>query len=64
MQADMEGETVQMKLEDKTADLLKKLDPKLYRKYLTNEKGRRILYVDLKNPYTALSSQHYYSGEI
>ena len=32
MQADTEGETVHMKLECKTADLLTKLDPKLYQK--------------------------------
>ena len=32
MQADTEGETVHIKLECKTADLLTKLDPKLYQK--------------------------------
>ena len=36
MQADTEGETVHMKLEGKMADLLTKLDPKLYQKYVTN----------------------------
>ena len=36
MQADTEGETVHMKLEVKMADLLTKLDPKLYQKYVTN----------------------------
>ena len=38
MQADIDGEIVQMKLEGKTAELPKKLDPKLYRKYVTTEK--------------------------
>ena len=48
MQADMEGETVHMKLEGKMADLLTKLEPKLYQKYVTNEKGRTVLYVELE----------------
>ena len=38
IQADMEGETVHMKLDGKMAELLKKLDPKLYQKYTTNKK--------------------------
>ena len=50
MQADMEGETEHMKLEGKMAELLTKLDPKLYRKYVTNEKGKTVLYVELKKP--------------
>ena len=40
MQADMEGETVHMKLEGKVSELLAKLDPKLYQKYVTNEKRK------------------------
>ena len=48
IQADMEGKTVHMKLEGKMAELLTKLDPKLYQKYATNEKGRTVLYVYLK----------------
>ena len=48
IQSDMKFETVHMKLEGKMAYLLKKLDPKLYRKYITNEKGTTVLYVDLK----------------
>ena len=64
MQADMEGETVHMKLEGKMADLLTKLEPKLYQKYVTNEKGRTVLYVELENPYTERSRPHFYSGEI
>ena len=38
MQVEMEDETVHIKLEGEMADLLTKLDPKLYRKYVTNEK--------------------------
>ena len=30
------------------AELLTKLDPKLYRKYMTNKRGRTVLYVELK----------------
>ena len=41
-------ETVHMRLEGKMAELLTKPDPKLYRKYVTNEKGRAVLYVELK----------------
>ena len=48
MQADVEGETVHMKLEGKMAEPLTKLNPKLYQKYVTNEKGRTVLYVELK----------------
>ena len=47
MQADMKGETVHMNLEGKIAELLTKLNPKLYRKYVTNKKGRTVLYVEL-----------------
>ena len=48
MQADMEGETVHMNPEWKMAELLTKLNPNIYRKYVTNEKGRTVLYVELK----------------
>jgi len=47
MQADMD-ELVHMKLEGKMAELLVRLDPKLYRKYIQVEKGRNVLYVELK----------------
>ena len=40
VQSDMEGEIVHMKLEVKMADLLTKLGPKLYRKYVANEKEK------------------------
>ena len=48
MQPDMEGETVNTKIERKMAELLTKLDPKLYQKYVTNERGRTVIYVELK----------------
>ena len=38
MQADMEGDDVHMKLEGKMVHLLAQIDPKLYRKYITDEK--------------------------
>ena len=47
MQSDMGGDTVHMKLADKIVCLLTNLDPKLYRKYVKNEKGRTVLYVEL-----------------
>ena len=49
MQADREGETVHMKMEGKMADLLKKIDAKMYSIYVTNEKVRTFLYMELKN---------------
>ena len=49
MQVDMEGEdTVHMKLEGKMAELMVKIDPKLYRKYIQIENGHPVLYVALK----------------
>jgi hypothetical protein len=47
MQADME-DTVHMKLEGKMAELMVRIDPKLYRQYVQVEKGREVLYVVLK----------------
>ena len=47
MQADME-DVVHMKLEGKMAELMVRIDPKLYRKYVQIEKGREVLYVELK----------------
>jgi hypothetical protein len=47
MQADME-DLVHMKLEGKMAELLVKLDPKLYRKYVQVERDKSVLYVELK----------------
>jgi hypothetical protein len=46
MQADMD-EVVHMKLEGQMAELLVRLDPKLYRKYVHSCNGKPILYVEL-----------------
>ena len=37
-----------MKLEGKMEEPPTNLNPKLYRKYVTNKKGRTVLYVELK----------------
>jgi Reverse transcriptase (RNA-dependent DNA polymerase) len=47
MQADMD-ELVHMRLEGTMAELLVKLDPKLYRKYIQTINGKQVLYVELK----------------
>ena len=47
MQADMD-ETVHMKLEGKMAELLVKIDPKLYRPFILIENGKTVMYVELK----------------
>ena len=47
MQADMD-ELVHMRLEGTMAELLVKLDPKLYRKYVQTVNGQQVLYVELK----------------
>ena len=47
MQADMVGD-VHMKLEGKIADLLTKLEPDLYNKYIKTINGKSIIYVKLK----------------
>jgi hypothetical protein len=47
MQTDME-DTVHMVLEGTMAELLVKLDPKLYRKYIQVKKGKPVMYVQLK----------------
>ena len=47
MQADME-DVVHMKLEGKMAELLVRIDPQLYRRHIQLEKGRQVLYVELK----------------
>ena len=49
LQADMQ-DTVHMVLEGKIAKHIVKLEPTIYRKYTRhNQKGKRILYVKLKN---------------
>ncbi len=47
MQADMD-ELVHMKLQGKMAELLVILEPKLYQKYVQVEKGKQVVYVELK----------------
>ena len=47
MQADMD-ETVHMKMEGKMAELLVRIDPAQYRKYVAHENGKMVLYVELK----------------
>ena len=47
MQADID-EIVHVKLEGPLADLLAKVDPKLYTEYLVTEKGKSVMYVQLK----------------
>jgi hypothetical protein len=46
MQADID-EVVHVKFEGKIAEMLVKMDPKLYRKYVKDENGRSVLYVEL-----------------
>jgi hypothetical protein len=48
MQADMEGEEVLMKLEGTMAELLVKLDPKMYRKCILIKNGKSVMYVKLQ----------------
>jgi hypothetical protein len=42
------GSLVHMKMQGQIAELLVKLDPKLYRKYIQIENEKRVLYVQLK----------------
>ena len=44
----MEDETLHMKMEGILVDILMKLDPKIYRKYITIENLRPVVYVELK----------------
>jgi hypothetical protein len=37
-----------MRMNGTLAELMAKMDPKLYRKYLTDEKGKKVLYLRLK----------------
>ena len=48
MQSDMEGEDTFMKIEGKMVDILKRIDPKMYEKYIITENGHEVLYVKLK----------------
>jgi len=42
------NDTVHVKMEGSLAELLVKIDPKLYRKYLSNENGKSVLYFRLQ----------------
>jgi hypothetical protein len=44
LQADMD-ETVHMRFEGKMAELMRHVDPKLYRKFILNEHKKAVLYV-------------------
>jgi hypothetical protein len=46
MQADID-EVVHVKFEGEMAEMLVKMDPKLYRKFVKNENGKTVLYVEL-----------------
>ena len=46
MQADMD-ETVHVRMEGRMAELIVKLDPKLYRPFIIHEKGKPVLYAEL-----------------
>jgi hypothetical protein len=46
MQADID-EVVHVKFEGEIAEMLVKLDPQLYRKYVKDENGKSVLYVEL-----------------
>ena len=46
MQADID-EVVHVRFEGKIAEMLVKMDPKLYRKYVKDENGKTVLYVEL-----------------
>ena len=48
MKADTEKETIHMKLEGMMVNILTKLYPKLYRKYIRTEGNKPIMYVELK----------------
>ena len=47
MQSDMKGKVI-MKLEGVMAEVIMKLDPKLYKKFVTKENGKDVIYVILK----------------
>jgi hypothetical protein len=47
MQSDMEGKVI-MKLEGVMAEIILKIDPKLYKKFITQENGKDVIYVLLK----------------
>ena len=64
MQADMEVETVHIKMEGKMVKIMTKLDPKMYCKYTTTEKRIPVLYVDLKKSLYGPLQAALFFGEI
>ena len=62
MQADMD-ELVHMRLDGKMAELLVRVDPSRYEKYVVYENGKPVLYVVLKRHCTEHSEPRSYSGE-
>jgi hypothetical protein len=46
MQSDMKGKVV-MKLEGVMAEVIIKIDPKLYKKFVATENGKNVIYVIL-----------------
>ena len=48
LHADMEGDDVHMKLEGMLVEMLARIDPKLYCKYIRDENGKTVMYVQLK----------------
>jgi hypothetical protein len=49
MHAYIEEVVVHVKIEGKIAEILVRMDPKLYRKYVKDESGKLVLYVELLN---------------
>ena len=45
LHADIEGDDVHMKLEGMLVEMLARIDPKLYQKYIRDENGKTIMYV-------------------
>ena len=48
MQSNLEGPDTHMKLEGNMVKILERIEPSLYSKYVTKEKGRPVMYVKLK----------------
>ena len=64
MKSDMEGDMVHMKIEGKIVDILTKLNPKLYCKYIKVEKVIPVLYVELKKDLFGTLQAALFCGEI
>jgi hypothetical protein len=53
-------EVVHMQLEGTMEELVKRLDPELYRKFIVKENAKPVLYVQLKKLCMVPSVQHFY----